>query len=240
MTALDAGLSVRAFFTSREGGVSNGPYASLNVSFAVGDDAGSVAENRRRVADLAGAPVAYMSQVHGATVARLHEASEAPEADGIITVMPGLALAVAVADCVPVLVHDRASGAVAAIHAGRRGVHLGVIGAAIAALRAAVPGDAILEASIGPAICGECYEVPREMREEVALVVPEARATTSWGTPALDLRAAAEAQLRAAGVELVHRVGGCTRESLHLFSHRRDGVTGRFAGVIRCQIDPPL
>lgn len=232
MTALDAGLSVRAFFTSRDGGVSEGPYAALNVSFAVGDDPESVAENRRRVARLAGAPVAYMSQVHGAAVALVCDASEAPEADAIVTAAPGLALAVAVADCVPVLAHDRTSGAVAAIHAGRRGVRAGVIGAAIAALRAAAPGDAVIEASIGPAICGDCYEVPWEMREEVALVVPEARATTAWGTPSLDLGAAVHAQLVAAGVGSIARAGGCTREQSEYFSHRRGGVTGRFAGVI--------
>jgi hypothetical protein len=76
------------------------------------------------------------------------------------------------------------------------------------------------------------------MREEVADLEPAAFATTSWGTPALDLRAAVEAQLRAAGVGTLHRVGGCTRESPDLFSHRRDGVTGRFAGIIRCEIVP--
>lgn len=238
MTALDAGLAVRAFFTSRDGGASVGPYAGLNVSYAVGDDAESVAENRRLIASLAGAPVAYMSQVHGATVGVVRDASEAPEADAILTATPGLALAVAVADCVPILAHDLTSGAIAAIHAGRRGVSAGVIGAAIAALRAVEPSGAIIEASIGPAICGGCYEVPLEMREEVALVVSEARATTTWGTPSLDLGAAVEAQLRAAGVELVRRVGGCTRESPELFSHRRDGVTGRFAGIIRCEIHP--
>ena len=238
MTALDAGLSVRAFFTTSDGGVSEGPYASLNVSFAVGDEPERVAENRRRVSLLAAAPTAYMSQVHGATVALVRDAGDAPEADAIGTATPGLALAVAVADCVPVLAHDLASGAVVAIHAGRRGVQAGVIGAAIAALRAFEPGRASIEASVGPAICGLCYEVPLEMREEVALRVPEARATTSWGTPSLDLRAAVEAQLRAAGVEIVHRAGGCTREDPQLFSHRRDGVTGRFAGVIRSPSDP--
>jgi len=238
VTELDAGLSVRAFFTSRDGGASEGPYAGLNVSFAVGDDSETVAENRKTVARLAGAPTAYMSQVHGATVAVVLDASDAPEADAIITTTPGLALAVAVADCVPILAHELTSGAVAAIHAGRRGVEAGVVGAAIAALRGAAPGDAVIEASVGPAICGACYEVPLEMREAVALVVPQARATSAWGTPSLDLGAAVEAQLRAAGVERVHRVGGCTRESPDLYSHRRDGVTGRFAGVIRCETRP--
>jgi len=236
VTALDAGLSVRAFFTTRDGGVSEGPFESLNVSFAVGDEPESVAENRRTVSLLAGAPTAYMSQVHRAEVALMREGGDAPEADAMVTTTPGLALAVAVADCVPILAHDLTSGAIAAIHAGRRGVQAGVIAAAIAALRGAGADDSVIEASIGPAICGGCYEVPLDMREEVALVVPEARATTSWGTPSLDLRAAVEAQLRAAGVATIHRAGGCTREDPRLFSHRRDGVTGRFAGVIRCEI----
>ena len=238
---LDAGLPVRAFFTTRDGGVSAAPFDSLNPARHVGDAGEAVEANRLRIAGLAHAPVAYMSQVHGDVVARVHGADERPEADGMITDTSGLALAVLVADCVPVLLHHASTGAVAAVHAGRQGVTKKVVERAVAAL--AAPGSGRTEgitAAIGPAICGACYEVPDQMREEVAHVEPAAFATTSWGTPALDLRAAVEAQLRAAGVERFHRVGGCTREDPHLYSHRRDGVTGRFAGVIRCEIDPRL
>ncbi len=229
---LDAGLSVRAFFTSRPGGTSEGPFTSLNASYTVGDDPERVAENRRVIARFAGVPLAYMTQTHGATVAIVDDANAAPEADAIVTVTRGLGLAVAVADCVPILAHDRASGAIAAIHAGRRGVQFGVIGAAIAALRSVAGGEADIEASIGPAICGGCYEVPEAMCENVSAAVPEARATTSWGTPSLDLPGAAHAQLVEAGVGSIVLAGGCTREFPEYFSHRRDGVTGRFVGVI--------
>ncbi len=215
------------------------PFDSLNPAGHVGDLQEAVDANRARIDGLAGVRVAYMSQVHGDVVARVHSADERPEADGLITDAPGLALAVLVADCVPVLLHDASTGAVAAVHAGRQGVAKGVVARAVEALGALRPrGVGAITAAVGPAICGACYEVPDQMREEVTDVEPAAFATTSWGTPSLDLRAAVEAQLRAAGVDIVVRVGGCTREDSHLFSHRRDSVTGRFAGVIRCQINP--
>jgi YfiH family protein len=236
---LDAGLPVRAFFTTRDGGFSAAPFDSLNPAGHVGDVQEAVDANRTRIDGLAGARVAYMSQVHGNTIARVHRADERPQADGLITDTSGLALGVLVADCVPVLLHDASTGAVAAVHAGRQGIAKGVVARAVEALGALHPREGgAITAAVGPAICGACYEVPETMRREVAAIEPAAFATTSWGTPSLDLRAAIEAQLRAAGVGLVHRVGGCTRENPHLFSHRRDGVTGRCAGVIRCQIDP--
>jgi hypothetical protein len=236
---LDAGLAVRAFFTTRVGGFSPAPYDSLNGAFHVGDAEDAVEANRVRIDGLARARVAYMSQVHGDVVVCVHGADQRPEADGLITDTGGLALAVLVADCVPVLLHDASTGAVAAVHAGRHGVATRVVERAVAALAALGSGGGEgISGAVGPAICGACYEVPDLMREEVAAIEPAAFASTSWGTPSLDLRAAVDAQLRAAGVERLHRVGGCTRESPDLFSHRRDGVTGRFAGVIRCEIDP--
>jgi hypothetical protein len=238
---LDAGLAVRAFFTTRVGGFSATPYDSLNGAFHVGDSEDAVDGNRVRIAGLARARVAYMSQVHGDVVARVYAADEHPEADGLITDRSGLALAVLVADCVPVLLHDASTGAVAAVHAGRQGVAKRVVERAVAALAALGSGGAGgISAAVGPAICGACYEVPDSLRDQVASIEPAAFATTSWGTPSLDLRSAVDAQLRSAGVGSLHRVGGCTRESPDLYSHRRDGVTGRFSGVIRCEIDPRL
>jgi hypothetical protein len=238
---LDAGLAVRAFFTTRVGGFSAAPYASLNGAFHVGDAEDAVEANRVRIDGLAGAPVAYMSQVHGDGVVRVRGADERPEADGLITDTAGLALAVLVADCVPVLLHDAATGAVAAVHAGRQGVAKRVVERAVAALVAlGSSGTTGISAAVGPAICGACYEVPDSMRDEVASIEPAAFATTSAGTPSLDLRAAVDAQLRSAGVGSLHRVGGCTRESPELFSHRRDGITGRFSGVIRCEGNPSM
>jgi YfiH family protein len=233
---IDAGLPVRAFFTTRRGGVSVVPYDSLNVAGHVGDDPEAVRANRLMLDELAGAPVVYMAQKHGNTVVTVSDLEGLPEADAIVTRNPNIALAVLVADCVPILMHDSGSGAVGAIHAGRAGVALGIVGAAVARLREA--GGLRLgkvSVAVGPAICGACYEVPEEMRAEVAGVVPEVRAETSWGTPSLDLRAAVRVQLEVVGVDEIRMVGPCTLESTDLFSHRRDGLTGRIAGVIRCE-----
>ncbi|MDF9716561.1 polyphenol oxidase family protein [Nocardioides sp. ChNu-153] len=186
--------------------------------------------------ELGARSVRGMRQVHGATVAvaagALDAAGEPPEADGIVTTEPGVALLVRVADCVPVLLADPAGGAVAAAHAGREGVRAGVVTATVAALRAA--GADEVRAWVGPHVCGRCYEVPAALRDEVARAVPAAAATTSWGTPALDLGAAVRAQLTAAGVDEVTELGACTMEDAELWSHRRDGAAaGRLAGLVQ-------
>lgn len=231
----DARLPVRAFFTSRRGGMSRSPYDTLNLAQHTGDSPGSVAHNRTKVEALAGARVVYMSQVHGSGVAVVSYAGPGPEADALLTGTPKVGVAVLAADCVPVLLYDSGSNGVAAVHAGRAGVVEDVVGAAVAGLRR-LGGERTgsIAAVMGPAICGACYEVPAEMRDAVATLVPASAATTSWGTPSLDLPAAVGAQLRAAGVEAITAVGPCTYETRDLYSHRRDGVTGRFAGVIVC------
>src|SRR5688572_12186145 len=110
---LDAGLPVRAFFTDREGGVSDAPYDSLNLADHVGDTAESVAANRETVATRAGASVTFMNPEHGASVVHITgPGATAPPADILITTVPGVALATLAADCVPILVHDPVSGAV--------------------------------------------------------------------------------------------------------------------------------
>jgi YfiH family protein len=139
---------------------------------------------------------------------------------------------VLVADCVPVLLVARGNDAIAVAHAGRRGVAAGIVLATIDAMREFGARPSHVVATVGPAICGRCYEVPVAMQDEVCAVVPEARSTTAAGTPGLDLRAAVVAQLRAAGVESIEAEPCCTAERDDLFSHRRDGVTGRFAGVV--------
>lgn len=236
---IDAGLRVRAFFTTRDGGVSEAPYASLNVADHVGDTPEAVARNRALVAERAGAPVTFLRARHGIRVARVHGFDNAPPgADALVTSVPGVALGAIAADCAPVLMHDEATGAVAAIHAGREGLFGGVIDAAIAELldirggwRA--PGE--LSASIGPTICGRCYEVPEDLRARVGSRHPSAMATTRQGTPALDISRAIEARLDQLGFDQIVRSRLCTAEEPDLFSHRRDGVTGRFAGVIVCE-----
>jgi len=234
----DAGLPVRALFTERVGGASSAPYHSLNLATHVGDDPAAVALNRAIVADALSAPVVYMAQQHGVRVAEVTAAGVEPVADVLITRTPGLAVAVLVADCVPVLLHDEATGAVAAIHAGRVGLYRGVIDAAVAALVDVrggwgVPGR--MSAAIGPAICGRCYEVPPAMRTLVATRHPSAFGTTSWGTASLDLPRAVETRLGELGFAEVVRHRLCTLEDEQYFSHRRAAPTGRFAGVVVCE-----
>jgi polyphenol oxidase len=171
--------------------------------------------------------------VHGAEVATVDgpRAEPVPGTDGLVTGTVGLALAVLVADCVPVLLADPAAGVVAAVHAGRAGAAAGVVPRAVEAMAAlgATPGAA--DALLGPAVCGECYEVPAEVRAEVEARLPGSATTTRRGTPGLDLRAGLARQLATLGVTRVVADARCTAEDPELFSHRRDGVTGRQAGV---------
>ena len=208
--------------------------AFTDVSLSLGD--GAEAEVRRtalqRVAAETGATPVLMHQVHGADTALVTGPdAEAPSCDALLTDQPDLALLSRAADCVPVLLADPATGWIAAVHSGRPGLAAGVLPAAVAELRS--HGAEPSTAWIGPHVCGTCYEVPADMRDEVAALVPEASSTTSWGTPALDLGAGIRAQLRDAGITDVREVGACTREDPRWPSYRRDGAEAtRFAGVI--------
>jgi YfiH family protein len=184
----------------------------------------------RVVADFApGAAVGQMRQVHGAAVAAAVP-GEVPDVDALVTAAPGVVLVVRVADCVPVLLADPDAGVVGAVHAGRSGMVAGVVPAAVERMRAA--GARTVRGWLGPHVCGACYEVPLALQQEVVEQVPAARATTSWGTPALDLGAGVRTQLEALEVEVVD-VGGCTRESSELYSYRREGrAAGRQAGLV--------
>ena len=224
------------FFFSDTVSVSTG-----TVSVAFTDrrlDLGDLAEPAVRDAALAevaaatGATPYLMHQVHGADVQVVEDwrdSSVGPGVDALLTGRPGVALLARAADCVPVLlVAD--DGLIGAAHAGREGVRRGVVPAAVARMRAL--GADRVRAWVGPHICGACYEVPDAMRAEIAAAVPATHATTSWGTPSLDLGAGVLAQLAAADVPVVE-VGGCTREDETLHSHRRDGAAaGRLAGVV--------
>lgn len=232
------GAGVRYWFTDRHGGQSKLPYASLNLGAGAGDDPADVAANRAALAAKCGLVppgIAWMQQVHSAQV-RYADAGwpdRDPEAcDAVYTDVPGLALAVLVADCVPVLIADPQARLAGAAHAGREGMAAGVAAALVGAMTAAGASPGRMRAVIGPAICGGCYEVPEQMRDRVAATVPEARCTTTAGTPGLDLAAGVRAQLSAAGVTAVEHDTRCTRESAELYSYRRDGVTGRFAGLV--------
>jgi len=197
----------------------------------VGDDADAVAANRRALAaELGVTRVVFMRQVHGDDVAVVDAQSpgDVPDVDALITDVPRLAVAVLVADCVPVVVAGTRAAAV--VHAGRRGVQSGIVTKAVRALRDLDEGP--LRAQLGPSICGGCYEVPAAMQDEVAAMAPAARTSTRAGTPGLDLRAGLRAQLNAAGVAAVQVSETCTAEDPAYFSYRRDGLTGRFAGVV--------
>jgi YfiH family protein len=183
-----------------------------------------------------GVPFARLTQVHGNHVVDVVEdpptgpSDDVPTADAMVTTRRGLGLMIRVADCVPVLLADPGAGVVGAVHSGRTGTSLDVVGAAVDRMRSL--GAHHIRAWIGPHVCGRCYEVPAQMRDDVAALVPAARSETSWGTPALDLGAGVEAQLAAAGVGAVS-AGGCTVEDEELHSYRRDGVgSGRLAGLV--------
>jgi len=232
---LATGEAATAWFllTDRSGGLSDAPFASFNLAAHVGDDAHAVERNRERLSDTVGRPVLYMQQVHGADVARVNDPPAAsPVADALVTTNPTIAVAVLVADCVPLLLADVAAGAVAAVHVGRRGLTAGVAAAAWSALAelGARPGST--RAHVGPAICGGCYEVPADMQRAVVEQVPAAAARTARGTPGLDIRAGLHSQLDELGITAVTSDGRCTAESAELYSHRRDGRTGRFAGLV--------
>ncbi|MGQ0630193.1 MAG: peptidoglycan editing factor PgeF [Sporichthyaceae bacterium] len=234
MPAWPAG--VRGVFTTRAGGTSMPPYAELNLATHVGDDPRTVRDNRAAVAAAVGlAPdrLVFMDQVHGSGVALVDRVpSLPPVADALVTRTPGLALVVMVADCVPVLLADAEAGVVAAAHAGRKGLELGVVGAALRAMIDCGARPERVQAWLGPAIGGCCYEVPAQMRDEVEAAASGSAALTRAGTPALDLRAGLIVGLERAGVTRVGLVGTCTAENSDAFSFRRDGVTGRFAGLI--------
>jgi YfiH family protein len=225
-------------FTDRAGGVSAVPFDSLNLALEGADQPASVEQNLRRVLDefAPGDELRDLHQVHGD---RVHEAgtqsAARPRADALVTRDPGVVLMVRAADCVPVLLVASDVGAIGAAHCGRLGLVAGVVPRTVDRLRDW--GAASISAWVGPHICGSCYEVPAQMQQEVAGVVPESRATTSWGTPSLDLGAGVRAQLERAGVT-VSDVSRCTRESPDLYSFRRDGsAAGRQAGLIRL-VDP--
>lgn len=235
----ELGPGVHAAFTDRLGGVSAGPYAELNLGGAPGDDDAAVAKNRCRVAAALGADparVVWMHQVHGADVAVVDEPwpDRPARVDALVTDRPHLLLAVRVADCTPVLLADPVHRVVAAVHAGRPGLAAGVVRHAVARMAELGARPDRMVALLGPAVCGACYEVPEEMRDAVvaAAGVPEAWATTRWGTPAVDVPGGVVAQLRGLGVRDVHRVPVCTMESPRHYSYRRDGSTGRFAGYV--------
>lgn len=229
----DSGGVARAV-TSRSGGVSKGPYAGLNLGAHVADDVAAVARNRSLVASALGvdaAALVFMDQCHGNDVAHVEAMPLAPpKVDAMVTTNPDLVLAVLVADCVPVLLESGDGRVVGVTHAGRKGMLGGAVRHTVEAMSDL--GARELRATIGPSVCGRCYEVPEAMCDEGSSRWPAARAVSWTGTPALDVAAGVVSQLVECDVQ-VRWLPGCSREDPCLFSHRRDGVTGRYAGLIR-------
>jgi YfiH family protein len=235
---------VELAFTDRHGGVSGAPFDSLNLGWSGGDDPQAMAENHRLVMDDFAPDVgveglAELGQVHGNQVVVVGPEGAEHDVyghlhgigDGLVTAEAGITLSVRAADCVPVLFADAAAGVIGACHCGRPGLVAGIVPATLAAMRELGASDVL--AWVGPHVCGRCYEVPQEMQDDVAAVEPITRATTSWGTPSLDVGAGVLAQLARERLEVVD-VSRCTMESPDLFSYRREGkLSGRQAGLIR-------
>jgi polyphenol oxidase len=236
---------VRATMTTREGGVSEGPWSSLNLGTSVGDEPEHVAENRRRfVAALGGARPVWLRQVHGVQVLRLDRgAAENPPqaADAAWTMEPGIACVVQVADCLPVLLAAVDGRAVGAVHAGWRGLAAGVLEATLTAMErdAGVPA-AQVRAWLGPCIGPRRFEVGADVLAAFgAEATPQAPGFVFRPRPdgaprwLADLRGLAAQRLRAAGVTAIESVDDCTFEDgSRFFSFRRDATTGRMAAAI--------
>jgi YfiH family protein len=234
--------AARGFFTTRYGGTSAGPWAELNLALHVGDEARHVLANRDLLGEYLGSTwVNFAQQVHGASVLKVEARNAgrrrivrggARGVDALVTDQPLTPIGILVADCLPVLIADPVAQVVGAAHAGRGGLAAGVLRNTVGEMTAlgAVPDRCV--AVIGPGVCGRCYEVPERLRDEVSAQLPGSAATTRGGTPSLDLPAGAEGQLRAAGIGGVRRSEICTMEDDRFYSYRRDGVTGRFAGVV--------
>jgi YfiH family protein len=215
-------------FTNSTGGISTGAFLSLNLAQHVGDKPELVAHNRTILEREIGLPTQYMNQVHGDQVLQIQQLLEnEPTADGLLTTNTEIALAVMVADCIPLLLSNKSS--VAAVHVGRRGLINNIALVAISKMRAI--DSSSITAVIGPAICGKCYEVSEDIYTEVVDQFPLARARTQSGALSLDLTKALKSLLMDQGVTVIEE-NLCTVEESSLYSYRRDGVTGRQVGVV--------
>lgn len=228
---------VRALATTRAGGCSTGDHASLNLGAHVGDPLARVVENRRalhRAADLPSQP-RWLKQLHGTNVVRAEETRRSPEADAAWTDAPGVVCAVLTADCLPVLFCDRGARAVAAAHAGWRGLSSGILRATVDTLRAQgiAPGE--LMAWLGPAISANAYEVDAPVRDAFAGRLPGAESCFTETRPghwACDLYGLARLELGALGVQDVSGGKYCTHSDARFFSYRRSPRCGRQATLI--------
>jgi len=224
--------AVRVVTTTRQGGVSHGPWASMNPADHVGDDAAAVTANRARLSRQLALPAqpVWLHQVHGTGVADAVQAGVRPTADAAWAAQPGVVCAVLTADCLPVVFADRAGRCVAVAHAGWRGLAAGVLEAVVRSLPVPPPD---LLAWLGPAIGPAAFEVGGEVRDAFTAVDPRAAdafapgADTRWFA---DLYRLARQRLAACRVSAVYGGEWCTfRDAARFYSYRRDGITGRMA-----------
>lgn len=237
-----APVNVRAFATTRAGGVSKGPFASLNFSLAVGDDPEAVGRNRAALhaaLDLERQP-AWLRQVHGTRVYRAGQEVPPKSADAAWTNEPGRLCMVTTADCLPVLLCDAGGTEAAAAHAGWRGLAGGIVEATIDAFDA--PPSRLL-AWLGPAIGPDVYEVGEEVREAFTATQPadaHCFAPSPAGRWLADLYALASARLTRCGVPRIYGGGFCTyTQSDRFFSYRREKCSGRMATGVLLAPRPP-
>ena len=228
-----APANVRALITTRRGGVSTGPFASMNLGQRVDDDLQSVRTNRASLRDLLPAEPKWLMQVHGVDVVNADRLQQLVEADAAVAWNPGSVCAVMVADCLPVLLTDRAGRVVAVAHAGWRGLAAGVLENTVRRMHTAA--DELL-AYLGPAIGPSAFEVGADVRD--AFLAWSADAASAFvahrpGKWLADLFELARQRLRASGVMQIYGGGLCTySDPRRFFSHRRDKVTGRMAALI--------
>ena len=226
--------NVHALITTRAGGMSCGPYASLDLGAHVGDEPEAVARNRALLRELLPAEPEWMEQVHGCNVieADVVSANSVPRADGAVTRAPRVVCAVLTADCLPVLLADRDGTVVGIAHAGWRGLAAGVIEATIA--RMGVAASALV-AYLGPAIGPRAYEVGEDVREVFiarSAAVGDAFEPIGRGKYLADLYRLARQRLTEAGVTAVGGGDFCTYTDPRFYSYRRDRTTGRMASLV--------
>jgi YfiH family protein len=229
--------NVCAVATTRSGGVSTGAYSTLNLARGGRDDPAALAENRRRFERFLPAPPVPLAQVHGAAVAILDRATKAsPTADAAVTRERGVVCAVLTADCMPVVLTDRAGSAVGIAHAGWRGLASGVLEATIAALARLGADRCNLLAWLGPAIGPAAFEVGADVHAAFCANDPGAVALFATGRPGkwhADLYALARRRLEGAGIASIHGGGECTHtDSTRFFSYRRERDSGRMATAV--------
>lgn len=227
-------------FTSRAGGVSSSPYESFNLGDHVGDDPADVVSNRARLQRVLGLDdIVWMEQLHTNTVTRVdrgNAGTPVEATDAIITTEKRLGLGVLVADCTPVLLSDVSAGVVAAAHAGRLGARNGIIRNTVEAMLELGATPSTIQVLMGPAASGLNYEVPEAMADDVEKHLPGAKTRTKTGTWGVDVRKGLIRQLMGMGITNIESDPRCTIEDTDFFSYRREGTTGRQAGVIWLEV----